>query len=290
VTPRSSRTPSPRNLFDVTTSRVPTPNVFDPLTNSTHATNTNSTNSGLGNIPVLPPNHNFAQNPIAPGSILDPALGGVAPSRSDVNMLSPGNDGGSPEDTTMTSPARPTRSREEERAAHNTQLLAQLRQERQEREHEKRKAEAARQHEAMLRNQRDDDLGDFEPDESGDADMDISPTNKSPTDTNMDAEPTSASTSTATNTNPTGTSPTDTNMSNVPPADASATSVSNLASSPFQGLTVGSPAELEFLRTLPFNEDNAFDDLYRGNNYMPAANMDDATGEPNWDDPEDEFS
>jgi hypothetical protein len=224
-----------------------------------------------------------------------------------VNMLSPGgvpstpNDATSPmrgreppptpQDTAMSSPERPTRSREEERAAHNTQLLAQLQRERQEREHEKMKAEAARKHEEMLRNQRDDDLGNFEPDGSGDADMDISPTDKSPTDTNMDAEPTgSASTSTATNTNPTGTSPTDTNMSNVPTADASATSVSNLASSPFHRLTVGSPAELEFLRTLPFNADNAFDDLYRGNNYMPAANMDDATGEPNWDDPEDEFS
>jgi hypothetical protein len=252
VTPRPPHTPSPRNLFDLITSRPPTPNVFDPVTNSTHSINTNFTNGGLGNVPVLPPNHNFAQNPIAPGSILDPALGGVASSRPDVNLLSPGRDGGipsTPNDTTMT---RPTRSRDEERADRNTQLLAQLQQERQEREHEKMKAEAARQHENMLRNQRDDDLGDFEPDESGDADMDISPTDKSPTDTNMDAEPTG-------------------NASTDPAPSFSSVS----------GLTVGSAEELALLHSLPFNEDGQWDDMYRGNAYMPAHGIDDV-GEPYW--------
>jgi hypothetical protein len=153
----------------------------------------------------------------------------------------------------MSSPERPTRSREEERAAHNTQLLAQLQCQRQEREHEKMKAEAARKHEEMLRNQRDDDLGDSEPDESGDADMDISPTDKSPTDTNMDAEPTgNASTDPA-------------------PSFASVT-----------GLVEGSAEELELLHSLPFNADGQWDDMYRGNNYVPAESMDQSTGEPHW--------
>jgi hypothetical protein len=142
----------------------------------------------------------------------------------------------------MTSPVK---SREEERAEHNAREAAKRQQERQEREHQERKAEAARQHEEMSR----DALGDFESDGAED-NMDTGPTNTSLTDANMDA---------------------------VPTGDAPTGSVLDLPSSPFGGLVEGSAEEMTLLRALPWNADGKHDDLYRGNNYMPA---DDYDGEP----------
>lgn len=80
-----------RPVFILTPSRPPTPNVFDTMTGSTRPIITDFTNGALRNAPVLQPNHNFstgtgghAENPFAPGTVLDPALGGIAPGTAGV--------------------------------------------------------------------------------------------------------------------------------------------------------------------------------------------------------------
>jgi hypothetical protein len=240
------RTTPRDNQFQLATSRATTPNVFDPQTNSTRPIKTDPTNGALGNAPSLLPGIGFAQNPARPGTALDPALGGVVPS--------------TPQDANMTSPVK---SRDEERAEHNAREAAARQQAKEEREHEQRKAHAARQHQEMLRN--GDALGDFESDEAED-NMDTDPTSKSPTDTKMD-------------TDANNTSSTDTNMDAAPTGDAPTGSALDLPSSPFRGLVAGSAEETTLLRALPWNADGKHDDLYRGNNYMPA---DDYDGEPIW--------
>ena len=269
-------------------SRPATPNVFDSVTGSNRSINTNFTNGALGNVPVLPSNHNFSTG--APASTADDALmtsPGRSPAR-DANVVSPsrGRDRG---DEIMSSPSRngededtamgsPHRTRDEERAAHNASLAARLhreREEREKREHEERKAQAARDHEALMQGQRDYDLGDFEPDEPADANMGNAPggnvTNTNPpADDNMDTEPT-------------GTSSRDAYMANSPAGIATPRPTSGLAPSTpdglFSPLIRGSAREIAVLRTRLGNANGAYDEIYRNRNHVDADALDDG-GEP----------
>jgi hypothetical protein len=277
------RTTPQDNQFQLATSRATPPNVFDPQTNSTRPVNPNFTNDALRSAPSLLPGIVFERNPAASGNPRDinvpsrrhnsaltsgdatmtsPERGGAVPSiPADAQMISPMRGGAvssTPADAIMTSPVK---SRDEERAEHNAREAAARQQEKEEREHEQRKADAARQHEEMVQ----DALGNFDSDEAED-NMDTDTTSKSPTDTNMDAD--------ANNT-----SPTNTNTDAAPTGEASAGSATDLSVASFSNLVVGSAREIAHLRTLPWNGDGKHDDLYRGNNYMPA---DDYDGEPIW--------
>jgi hypothetical protein len=217
---------------------------------STRPIVTDFTNGALGNAPVLQPNHNFAtgaaghtQNPAAPGTPLDPALGGTAP------LVTPGA-------------ASTPLTRDQERIIHNAREL----EARQQRQHEERKEESKRvyseilgvtsdrqhqemleegrrRHEEALQNQREYDLANFEDDDS--------PTGAAngPSDTRMDVEST-------------GNTSADTEMSSYP-----------------HGVP-NSEQEIAFLRTLPGNDNSAgiYDELYRRHNYQPPDGFDEFDG------------
>ena len=288
--------------FNMISSRPATPNVFDSVTGSNHSINTNFTNGALGNIPVLPPNHNFSTG--APASTADDALmtspggsptGGVnivtpprGRDRVDAIMSSPSRNG-EDEDTAMGSPHR---TRDEERAAHNASLAARLhreREEREKREHEERKAQAARDHEAMLQAQRDYDLGDFEPDEPADGNMGTTTNNTALADTNMGNAPNGNVTNSNPpaddnmDTEPTGTSSRDADMANSPAGIATPRPTSGLAPSTpdgmFSPLIRGSAREIALLRTRLGNANGAYDEIYRNRDYVNADALDDG-GEP----------
>ncbi|KAG9528714.1 hypothetical protein KCU93_g4060, partial [Aureobasidium melanogenum] len=217
---------------------------------STRPIVTDFTNGALGNAPVLQPNHNFAtgaaghtQNPAAPGTPLDPALGGTAP------LVTPGA-------------ASTPLTRDQERIIHNAREL----EARQQRQHEERKEESKRvyseilgvtsdrqhqemleegrrRHEEALQNQREYDLANFEDDDSPTGAAD------GPPDTRMDAEPTDNTSA-------------DTEMSSYP-----------------HGVP-NSEQEIAFLRTLPGNDNSAgiHDELYRRHNYQPPDGFDEFDG------------
>ncbi|KAH0403600.1 hypothetical protein KCU89_g1971, partial [Aureobasidium melanogenum] len=219
---------------------------------STRPIVTDFTNGALGNAPVLQPNHNFAtgaaghtQNPAAPGTPLDPALGGTAP------LVTPGA-------------ASTPLTRDQERIIHNAREL----EARQQRQHEERKEESKRvyseilgvtsdrqhqemleegrrRHEEALQNQREYDLANYEDDDS----MDASGAADGPSGTRMDTEPT-------------GNTSADTEMSSYP-----------------HGVP-NSEQEIAFLRTLPGNDNSAgiHDELYRRHNYQPPDGFDEFDG------------
>ncbi|KAG9517409.1 hypothetical protein KCV07_g6204, partial [Aureobasidium melanogenum] len=220
---------------------------------STRPIVTDFTNGALGNAPVLQPNHNFAtgaaghaQNSAAPGTPLDPALGGTAP------RAAPG------------AASTPLRTRDQEREEHN----AREREARQQRQHEERKEESKRvyseilgvtsdrqhqemleegrrRHEEALQNQREYDLANYEDDDS----MDASGAADGPSGTRMDTEPT-------------GNTSADTEMSSYP-----------------HGVP-NSEQEIAFLRTLPGNDNSAgiYDELYRRHNYQLPDGFDEFDG------------
>ncbi|KAH0166446.1 hypothetical protein KCU67_g4301, partial [Aureobasidium melanogenum] len=220
---------------------------------STRPIVTDFTNGALSNAPVLQPNHNFAtgaaghaQNSAAPGTPLDPALGGTAP------RAAPG------------AASTPLRTRDQEREEHN----AREREARQQRQHEERKEESKRvyseilgvtsdrqhqemleegrrRHEEALQNQREYDLANYEDDDS----MDVSGAADGPSGTRMDTEPT-------------GNTSADTEMSSYP-----------------HGVP-NSEQEIAFLRTLPGNDNSAgiYDELYRRHNYQPPDGFDEFDG------------
>ncbi|KAG9753529.1 hypothetical protein KCU73_g5866, partial [Aureobasidium melanogenum] len=217
---------------------------------STRPIVTDFTNGALGNAPVLQPNHNFAtgaaghtQNPAAPGTPLDPALGGTAP------LVTPGA-------------ASTPLTRDQERIIHNAREL----EARQQRQHEERKEESKRvyseilgvtsdrqhqemleegrrRHEEALQNQREYDLANFEDDDSPTGAAD------GPSVTRMDVEST-------------GNTSADTEMSSYP-----------------HGVP-NSEQEIAFLRTLPGNDNSAgiHDELYRRHNYQPPDGFDEFDG------------
>jgi hypothetical protein len=232
-TPTRSRHTSPlRNLFDPTSLRPTTPNVFDPMNGFNRPVNTDFTNGGLRNGPVLLP-----------------TTGGPASTAGDSDMTSPE---GSPRagDVNMASPSRnPDRG--------------DITMTKEEREHEQRKAEAARQHQVMLDNQRRDDLGDFDSDEPpADSAMDTAPNSTSPTDATMDNAPAageSPSASTPAGNTPAGSTP----------------------GGLFSPLIPYSTAEINLLRSLPGNAEGAYDNEYRGNYYQPPDIFTEEDG-PGW--------
>ncbi|KAK6007727.1 hypothetical protein QM012_004541 [Aureobasidium pullulans] len=134
-----------RQLFDLSSSHPATPNVFDTV------------NGALGNAPVLPPNPSFqaiapgqSQNPSAPGTPLDPSLGGAMP------PITPGVAN------------TPLNRRDQERAEYR----AKQHEVRQQRLHEERKTEAERIYQEMLR----EELGNFEDENEADHKMDTTQT------------------------------------------------------------------------------------------------------------------
>lgn len=165
----------------------------------------------------------------------------------------------------------PVRSRYEERRDHNAALQAHLlkneqeqaelrrqeekaKQEKENREHGQRKAEAARQHQEMLDNQRREELGDFDPDEPpADSAMDTAPNSTPPTDETMDNAPTN-------------TSPTDETMDNTPAAPQS--SSQSTPGGLFSPMIPYSSQEINLLRSLPGNVNGEYDDIYRAHNYQ----------------------
>jgi len=169
-------------------------------------------------------------------------------------------------DTPLTSPQRspeggvniasPTRNGELDDTTMSGPVKKTPEEEREEREHEERKAQAAREHEKLLQNQRDYDLGNFESEE--------------PADDNMDTEPT-------------GTSATDANMTNAPAGGATPAPSSEPDSTTplglFTPLVPHSTREIAYLRSRPYNESGAYDDIYRYNNYEEPDNYDES-GEP----------
>lgn len=248
----TSRLNSPlRQMFDIRPSGPTTPNVFDTLNNPTRP---NSTNGILSNAPVLLPNLNgHSQNPSAPGTPLDPTLGGAAP------PVAP--------DAANT----PTKTRGQERAEYNAQQL----QIRQDRQHEERKKEAARVHQEMLR----EELGNFEGEYEGDDPIDAE--QASATDGNGDTDMAGASPSSLV----VGSRQEHTYLRNMPDNENGRhdalyrrhnyrlPDTFDEHESPiyFSDFVPGSDAETSFLRfTMPANQDGRHDALYRGNNYkMP---------------------
>ncbi|KAH0364444.1 hypothetical protein KCU65_g6837, partial [Aureobasidium melanogenum] len=262
-TPRSTPGQSPvRPIFDLQPSRPTGPNVFETVNGPTRQIITDFTNGALSNAPVLQPNHNFAtgaaghaQNPSAPGTVLDPALGGTAP---------PGTPG--------TSGPR-TLTRDEEREIHRARDL----ESRQQSQHEERKKEAKKIQEEILRNE----LGNFEGVYEGNDPPDAART--SATDGNGDADMAGAPPSRfvvgsrqehdylrSMPDNENGRHDALYRRHNYRDPDTLDEFESPIYYSDF---VQGSDAEISFLRnTMPENEDGRFDDLYRGNNYkVPDA-------------------
>lgn len=269
--PQSRGSSPPRRglqLFNMISSRPTTPNVFDIANGSNRPIHTDFTGGALSNAPVLRPGHNFSSG--APASAANDAPMTTPLGSPDANMTSPprGRDRG---DAIMSSPPRdgdggdttmssPVRTRDEERAAHNAPLAARLlqaEQERELREHEQRKAEAARRHEELLQGDRDYALGNFEPDEPANSAMDTIPTNTAPADADMVNSP-------AGNATP---GPTQGQTPFTPPR----------FSSP---VVEGSAQELAVLREFPHNGTGAHDAIYRAYSYVWPDAFDDITGEP----------
>ncbi|KAH0286615.1 hypothetical protein M436DRAFT_83193 [Aureobasidium namibiae CBS 147.97] len=259
-------------------SRPAAPNVFDSVNGSNPPIHTDFTNGALGNIPVLQPNHNFSTGaPASAAADLSMTSPPRGRDRGDAIMSSPSKDD-AVENVTMSSPQR---TRHEQRAAHNEAHLQQLEQER---EHEERKAAAAREHELLLQGDRDYALGDFEPDEPADSAMNTTPTSTAPTDADVGNVPNSNPPADDNmDTEPTGTSSTDADMTNAPAGSATPAPSSEPGSTTPLGLFTPpvphSTREVAYLRSRPYNESGAFDDIYRHNNYEEPDDYDES-GEP----------
>ncbi|KAG9680746.1 hypothetical protein KCU95_g15285, partial [Aureobasidium melanogenum] len=265
ATPRSRLNSPLRKMFNLTTSRPITPNVFETASGPTRQVITDFTNGALRNAPVLQPNHNFAtgaighaQNPAAPGTVLDPALGGTAPL------------------ITLGAADPPIQDRDTARAEHNARDL----EFRQQLQHEYRKKKSEEAYLEILRNE----LGNFDGQYEGDDPPDAAQT--STTDGSGDTDMAGALPSRLV----VGSRQEHDYLRSMPDNENGrhdalyrrhnyrAPDTLDEFESPiyYSDFVQGSDAEISFLHsTMPANEDGRFDELYRGNNYKVPDSWDD---------------
>ena len=292
ATPHSRLNSPLGRRFDITSSRPPTPNVFD------------TANGALSNAPVLPPNPNLSaiasghsQNPAAPGTPLDPALGGIAPPAIPAAANTPATPRSQERAEARAEDLERRRQLQHEHRKKEAEDLARLHHEeakkeaenlerRQQREHEERKKEAARREQEIVREALGNFDGVYQGDDSANAAQ--ARANDGNEDTNMaGVAPSNLVVGSREEhaylrsmpDNGTGLHDELYRRHNYRSPDSMDESDSPIYYSDF---VPGSDAEISFLHhSLPANEDGRFDDLYRGNNYKAPDDFDEI-GEPIW--------